>query len=62
VPGLASFSNDLMCLVGASTTHNSPGALLRGGAFFQGPLAGPFAVTILPPFHATAFVGFRCAR
>ncbi len=61
-PGWASFSDDQMCLSGASTTANFPGALLRGGQFFGGPSAGPFAVTEFPPFRATIFVGFRCAR
>ncbi len=63
-PGWASFSNDDMCLAGASTTRNSPGALLRGGAFAAvgGPLAGPLAVRDFPPFRSTSFVGFRCAR
>jgi formylglycine-generating enzyme required for sulfatase activity len=63
-PGwFVTFSDDLMCLSGASTTELSPGALLRGGNFFSGPEAGPFSVaggfvTIL----ADNFVGFRCAR
>jgi sulfatase-modifying factor enzyme 1 len=63
-PGWASFSNDDMCLAGASTTQNSPGALLRGGAFASlgGPHAGPLAVRDFPPFHMTGFIGFRCAR
>ena len=63
-PGWASFSNDEMCLAGASTTRNSPGALVRGGAFASigGPLAGPLAIHDFPPFRASGFVGFRCAR
>ncbi|MCI0655864.1 MAG: formylglycine-generating enzyme family protein [Acidobacteria bacterium] len=63
-PGWASFSNDDMCLAGASTTANGPGALSRGGAFaaIGGPLAGPFAVHPFQPFHSTGFIGFRCAR
>ena len=63
-PGWASFSNDDMCLAGASTTQNSPGALVRGGAFVSigGPLAGPLAVRDFPPFHTAGFIGFRCAR
>jgi hypothetical protein len=62
--GWASFSNDDMCLSGASTTQNSPGALVRGGAFASlgGPLAGPLAVRDFPPFRAASFIGFRCAR
>ena len=63
-PGWASFSNDDMCLAGASTTSNSPGALSRGGAFASigGPLAGPHAVHPFPPFRSANFIGFRCAR
>jgi len=62
-PGWASFSNDQMCLSGASTTANSPGALLRGGTFFLGEEAGPLNVLgTPPPFASTNFVGFRCAR
>jgi formylglycine-generating enzyme required for sulfatase activity len=62
--GWASFSNDDMCLAGASTTRNNPGALVRGGAFaaIGGPLAGPFALRDFAPFHAASFIGFRCAR
>ena len=63
-PGWASFSNDDMCLAGASTTTNTPGALLRGGAFASlgGPHAGPLAIRDFPPFRSPSFVGFRCAR
>jgi formylglycine-generating enzyme required for sulfatase activity len=63
-PGWANFSNDEMCLSGASTTANGPGALVRGGAFASlgGQKAGPLAVHIFAPFHSTNFVGFRCAR
>jgi formylglycine-generating enzyme required for sulfatase activity len=63
-PGWASFSDDDMCLAGASTTQNSPGALVRGGAFASlgGPHAGPLAVRDFPPFRMTSFIGFRCAR
>ena len=63
-PGWASFSNDEMCLSGASTTQNSPGALVRGGAFaaLGGPRAGPLAVRDFPPFRTSSFIGFRCAR
>jgi hypothetical protein len=63
-PGWASFSDDDMCLAGASTTTNSPGALSRGGAFASlgGPLAGPHAVHPFQPFRSANFIGFRCAR
>jgi hypothetical protein len=44
-PGWAGFSNDDMCLSGASTTDNGPGALLRGGSFNSGTNAGPLAVS-----------------
>jgi len=62
--GWASFSNDDMCLAGASTTANSPAALVRGGAFagVGGHGAGPLAVHPFAPFHAATFIGFRCAR
>jgi formylglycine-generating enzyme required for sulfatase activity len=65
-PGWAGFSDDDMCLAGASTERTFPGALLRGGAFavLGGPLAGPLAVraTMPPSLTATVFIGFRCAR
>ena len=56
-------SNDLMCLLGASTTIGGPGALLRGGDFRNGPSAGPLAVVGSGgPFSSRVFIGFRCAR
>ena len=63
-PGWASFSNDEMCLAGASTTTNAPGALVRGGASVAigGPSAGPLAVKVFQPLRTANFVGFRCAR
>jgi formylglycine-generating enzyme required for sulfatase activity len=63
-PGWATFSNDDMCLSGASTTTNGPGALVRGGAFASlgGEKAGPLAVHVFQPQHTNNFVGFRCAR
>ena len=63
-PGWASFSDDDMCFAGASTNTNSPGALVRGGAFaaLGGRRAGPYAIHPFAPFHATTFIGFRCAR
>jgi len=55
-------TGDDQCLAGAETT-GEPGALLRGGAFFSGPLAGPLAVLASsPPSLANVGVGFRCAR
>ena len=62
-PGWGRFSDDLMCLAGASTTEAGPGALVRGGGFFGGSSSGPLAV--LGTVVATAsddFVGFRCVR
>lgn len=61
-PGWAGFSDDQMCLAGASTTRNYPGALVRGGWFASRAEAGPLAVTEFPPLHSAIFVGFRCAR
>jgi len=47
-PGWGAFSDDDMCLAGASTT-GGPGALLRGGYFDLGTAAGVFAVDGTPP-------------
>ena len=62
--GWASFSNDDMCLAGASATANGPGALVRGGAFASlgGQSAGPLAVHTFQPSHSANFIGFRCTR
>jgi formylglycine-generating enzyme required for sulfatase activity len=62
-PFWASFSDDLMCLSGASETEPGPGALLRGGFFFGGAVNGPLAVigTVAPTRSQDVF-GFRCAR
>jgi len=57
------FSDDVMCLVGASTTASAPGALLRGGYyFFLGTFAGPLTVSTDEPFNAFHFIDFRCAH
>ena len=62
-PSWGGFSNDFMCLSGASTTANSPGALLRGGFFVSGPTAGPLGVSAgSGPSGSGSLVGFRCAR
>jgi formylglycine-generating enzyme required for sulfatase activity len=61
-PGWGGFSDDFMCLAGASTTANGPGALLRGGDFMTGSGAGPLAVFTLEPSHSADLIGFRCAR
>ena len=61
--GWASFSDDLMCLSGASTAGSGPGALTRGGSLVSGTSAGPLAVSggKLPIF-STGLIGFRCVR
>lgn len=60
-PGWGSFSNDYMCLSGASTT-DGPGALLRGGLYLNGALAGPLTVLGFQPSNSSSGIGFRCAR
>jgi formylglycine-generating enzyme required for sulfatase activity len=60
--GSWSGSGDYQCLAGAATT-GEPGALLRGGDFDHGALAGPLAVDGLDsPSGADLNFGFRCAR
>jgi hypothetical protein len=62
-PGWASFSDDFMCLAGASTTEAGPGALVRGGGFFGGSFNGPLTVVgSIAPTRSEDFVGFRCAH
>jgi formylglycine-generating enzyme required for sulfatase activity len=62
-PGWGAFSNDLMCVSGASETGNAPGALVRGGFFFLGSGAGPLTVFgTVDPTRSEDFFGFRCAR
>jgi formylglycine-generating enzyme required for sulfatase activity len=61
-PFWGGFSNDYMCLSGASTTQG-PGALLRGGRFFDGAYSGPLSVSgIYQPSDSNNSFGFRCAR
>jgi formylglycine-generating enzyme required for sulfatase activity len=62
-PGWGAFSDDLMCLSGASTTSLGPDALIRGGSFGNGSGAGPFAIggNNLPSYSAS-LIGFRGAR
>src|SRR5262249_33343623 len=43
-PGWGGFSDDLMCLSGASTSAHGPGALLRGADSGGFAAAGPLAV------------------
>lgn len=62
-PGWGGFSNDFMCLAGTNAAGTGPGALLRGGHFFGGRLAGPLTVSgTFVPSRSEDFVGFRCAR
>jgi hypothetical protein len=69
-PGWGGFSEDGMCLSGASTTATAPGALVRGGQFNSVISAGVFAIDSAPvpstlgnsPAAAQPAIGFRCAR
>jgi formylglycine-generating enzyme required for sulfatase activity len=62
-PFWASFSDDFMCLSGASETGPGPGALLRGGFFLGGAANGPLAVIgTVAPTRSQDIFGFRCAR
>jgi formylglycine-generating enzyme required for sulfatase activity len=62
-PGWGSFSNDTMCLSGASTGVQAPGVLLRGGNFEFGSSAGPFAIEVGgPALSSNNVIGFRGAR
>lgn len=62
-PNWGAFSDDAMCISGASTTATGPGATLRGGDFTLGAPAGPLAVsTFLEPSASLSLIGFRCAR
>jgi formylglycine-generating enzyme required for sulfatase activity len=69
-PGWGTFSDDYMCLSGASTTATGPGALVRGGLFTSFTEAGVFALDPgplrLPIGNSPAVnrrgLGFRCVR
>jgi formylglycine-generating enzyme required for sulfatase activity len=62
-PGWGTFSDDFMCLSGASTTDQFPGALVRGGNFAGTTTAGRFAVVgNTPPSSSSDRIGFRGAR
>jgi hypothetical protein len=62
-PDWGTFSDDDMCLSGASTTALGPGALVRGGGYGNGAGAGPLAVRgSIEPFESDLIFGFRCAR
>jgi len=64
--GWGTFSDDYMCMAGASTSAPGPSALARGGGYYQisnGVQAGPLTVWALdPPTTVTSTVGFRCVR
>jgi formylglycine-generating enzyme required for sulfatase activity len=61
-PGWGGFSNDHLCLAGASTT-TGPAAVLRGGNWALGTDAGVFNIDALSwPGAAYDSTGFRCAR
>jgi hypothetical protein len=62
-PGWGPFSDDQMCLAGASTTAPGPGAVFRGGSWGDGTFAGPFTVLgNLEPWASVFNIGFRGAR
>jgi hypothetical protein len=62
-PGWGPFSDDFMCVAGASTAAGGPGAMLRGGRFGNGVAAGVFAVAADdPPTVIADSYGFRAAR
>ncbi len=63
-PGWGAFSNDFQCFAGADTvTTGGPGALIRGGDFFNGSDAGPlFVYGGNQPSNSFSSFGFRCAR
>jgi len=62
-PMWGAFSDDRMCLSGASTTATGPGALLRGGGIHSSTDAGIFNVNAgFSPAWSDYGLGFRCAR
>lgn len=64
-PSWGAFSDDAMCLSGASSVATSPGALVRGGSFRDGTFAGALSVEGAYPASGAfnpSFLGFRCAR
>ncbi len=61
-PGWGDFSDDFMCLAGAPTQVDGPGALYRGGDFSSGAAAGALSLSgQLEPWQMEN-VGFRCGR
>ena len=62
-PDWGTFSDDSMCLSGASTTAQGPGAIIRGGGFDNGTDAGPLSVHGIDlPSVSLVNLGFRGAR
>jgi formylglycine-generating enzyme required for sulfatase activity len=62
-PGWGVFSDDTMCLSGASSSDTFPGAFRRGGDWLSGANAGVFdVVATVGPSESTDDFGFRCAR
>jgi formylglycine-generating enzyme required for sulfatase activity len=58
----ASPTADYQCLAGAATS-GSPGAMFRGGGFYDGASAGPLTVgDFVPEVDTYEDRGFRCAR
>lgn len=62
--GWGGFSDDVMCVSGASTVATYPGVLQRGGAYLiTSSDSGPLTVrSVNGPFGATPFGGVRCVR
>ena len=60
-PGWGIFSDDFMCLAGASEI-SGPGALRRGGIGSDPSVAGVFTVVSSRPQDTSSIIGFRCAR
>lgn len=62
-PGWGAFSDDLMCLSGASTTAQGPGSIIRGGDWVNGAVNGPLTISgDWPPTAAAVWIGFRGVR
>lgn len=62
-PYWGTFSDDVMCLSGASTTRNSPGVAYRGGTYRSGKFAGPLDISGIGSMNDSGpEIGFRCAR
>jgi formylglycine-generating enzyme required for sulfatase activity len=56
-------SGDFMCMDGVDSNANEPGALFRGGLWFNGTQAGVFAIGgHVPPSRQVRDFGFRCVR